>query len=64
VVGVLCYFAKLPAVQQQHHQPHNSTTIIMSAPDPNAVISEVAKGGHELKHAETVDKSVPLIPGE
>jgi hypothetical protein len=35
----------------------------MSA-DPNAVISEVAKGGHELKKAETVDKSAPVISRE
>jgi hypothetical protein len=32
--------------------------LIMSA---DAVISEVAKGGVELKHAETVDKSAPKI---
>lgn len=41
---------------QVNQTNHNQT--IMSA---DAVISEVAKGGHELKHAETVDKSAPKI---
>ena len=33
----------------------------MSAPSPSAVIAEVAKGNVELKHAETKDKSAPVI---